>query len=482
MLIMYSMSIRTACSSALVGLHQACEALRSGECTSAIVGGTSIILTPTVSIAMSEQGVLSPEGSCKTFDAAANGYARAEAINAVYLKPLDAAQRDGSPIRAVVRASSVNFDGKTVNITSPNTDTQEALIRQVYQTAELNPSDTTFVECHGTGTPVGDPIEVAAIARCFNNTYIGSVKPNVGHSEGASGITSLIKSVLALERKIIPPNIKFSQPNPHIHFAGWGLEVPTEPVAWPQGRPYRVSVNSFGIGGTNAHVILDAAPYRVHDANGTSTAFSSEPRLLLLSAHHPASLKRLVKDHQQYASGNGEKIHDHAYTLASRREHLPHRAFCVSKSKELKVPVFGTQLSKRRKLIMVFTGQGAQWPEMGKSLLQKHRSFQRTIKLLDKHLATLRDGPAWKIFGESPMKLKHDFAELEQMNCKKHPKLADCILPSSHNLSVRQSRLPWWTAFESLASTLMLLSDIPASLSLSQKSRLRDGSKLFRMN
>lgn len=220
-------------------------------------------MAPGMTIAMTEQGVLSPDGTCKTFDAAANGYARGEAINAIYIKKLSDAIRDGDPVRAVIRATASNSDGKTSSMSVPSLESHEAMIRHAYMVAGIKDhSSTAFVECHGTGTAVGDPLEVGAIANVFGGQkgiYIGSVKPNVGHSEGASGLTSIIKAVLALEKKIIPPNINFCTPSPKIPFEKENLRVPTEPISWPVGFSERVSINAFGIGGANAHVILDSA-------------------------------------------------------------------------------------------------------------------------------------------------------------------------------------------------------------------------------
>ena len=221
----------------MTAIHLACQALYNGDCPTAIAAGSSIILSPTMTLDMTAQGVLSPTGSCKTFDAAADGFARGEAVNAILLKPLEDALRDNDPIRAVIRSTAVNSDGKTTSIGSPSSERQEALIRRAYDIAGISDVyQTAFFECHGTGTVVGDPLEVAAVASVFGErgVYIGSVcirrllavltsdlladsrqvKPNVGHTEGASGITSVIKAVLALEKETIPPNIKFSTPNP----------------------------------------------------------------------------------------------------------------------------------------------------------------------------------------------------------------------------------------------------------------------------
>ena len=247
-----SLTIKTACSSAMIGIHEACQSLYNGDCTGAVVAGTNLILTPTMTVTMSEQGILSPEGRCKTFDANANGYARGEAINAVYLKLLSDAIADNDPIRGVIRGTAINSDGKTAGITMPSTNAHEKLIRRAYEVAQIDDlSQTAFFECHGTGTSVGDPLESNAVARVFGGEkgiYMGSVKTNVGHSEASSGLTSIIKSVLALENKTILPNINFLNPNPKIPFKESNLRVPTEPTPWPKSTSERVSVNSFGIG------------------------------------------------------------------------------------------------------------------------------------------------------------------------------------------------------------------------------------------
>ena len=211
-----SMTIKTGCSSSLVGLDMACEAIRKGDADGALVCGTNLIFSPTMTMALSDQGVLSPDGVSKSFDASANGYGRGEAVNAIYIKKLSQAIKDGDRVRAVIRGTSVNCDGRTNGMLIPSPIAQEALIRQAYKQAGIeNIAETAMVECHGTGTPVGDPLETRAVANCFgtNGVTITSVKPNVGHSEGAAGITSLIKAILAIEHKQIPPNIHFSNPN-----------------------------------------------------------------------------------------------------------------------------------------------------------------------------------------------------------------------------------------------------------------------------
>lgn len=217
------MTIKTACSSSALGINEAVRSICSGECDAAIVAGANLIMAPGLSIGMAALMTLASDGSSKTFDASANGYARGEGVTALYIKRLDNAIRDGNPIRAIIRSSASNADGRTPGISMPNPDAHEALIRYCYKAAGIDLCDTAMVECHGTGTAVGDPLEVAAVAKCFgeNGIYIGSVKPNLGHAEGASAITSIAKAVLALENKIILPNIKFNTPNPASESQGW---------------------------------------------------------------------------------------------------------------------------------------------------------------------------------------------------------------------------------------------------------------------
>ncbi|KAI1138451.1 fatty acid synthase S-acetyltransferase [Hypoxylon sp. FL0543] len=395
-------TVRTACSSSLTALNEACMALSRGDCEAALVSGVNLILTPTMMSTMTEQGVLAPDGSCKSFSADANGYARGEAATAIVVKPLADAIRDGNPVRAVIRATSCNANGNLgAGISVPSTDSQEKLIRHAYSIAGITDfGATAMVECHGTGTPVGDPIECNAVARVFggdSGVYIGSVKPNVGHTEGASGLVSIIKMVLALENQTIPPNIRFSSPNPKIPFEEAKLTVPTDPIPWPTNKLERVSINSFGIGGSNGHVILDSAA-----AAGISPTVRSQgdgPKLLLFSANTASSLDRLAAQYEQWLEKNPEKAEDLAYTLARRREHLPYRSFAVFGTNGMTVKPSPTVKDARKpRVVMVFTGQGAQWPLMGRELLRTHKTFQDNIRFLDSVLASsVEGGPGYSI-------------------------------------------------------------------------------------
>ncbi|KAJ5605987.1 hypothetical protein N7510_008768 [Penicillium lagena] len=265
-----SMTIDTACSSSLVALHLAVQSLRARETHMAVVSGVSILENPVETIGMSHHGLLGSHGRSFSFDSRAEGYARGEGVGTIVLKPLQSAVRDGDTIRAVIRGTGVNQDGRTPGITVPSADAQERLIREVYWKAGLDIERTRFVEAHGTGTSTGDPIEAGALARAFKcrrdtPLYVGAIKSTIGHLEGGSGVASIIKSILILESGIIPPNFDMQEINPKIPSTEWDITFPTESISWPSSGLRRVSVNSFGIGGTNAHCILDDAYHYLHE-------------------------------------------------------------------------------------------------------------------------------------------------------------------------------------------------------------------------
>ncbi|KAF4208764.1 hypothetical protein CNMCM8927_008713 [Aspergillus lentulus] len=403
-------------------LHEACQALQTGSCSSAIVAGTNMLLTPSMSVTMSDNMVLSPDGLCKTFDANANGYARGEAVNAVYIKTLEEAIADGDPIRAVIRATSANYDGRTAKIFAPDIAGQERLIRKAYERAQIdNIAETAFVECHGTGTRRGDMVEATAIAQTFHphGVHIGSVKTNFGHAEGASGLTAVIKAVLALEHRMIPPNMHFRQPNPYIPFQEARLKVPVEPTPWPENRKERVSVNGFGVGGANAHAILESASSIVSVEPKQEPRRGLAPRLLVCSAHSKTALDARMNAIRSYLAFRPQALADVAYTLGVRRDHLSHRSFTIVNSdgeildEEAKsCHVANTSLSPS--LVFAFSGQGAQWAGMGVELIRTFPSFQRDIQLMDQILQQLQSPPAWSIEGKPPGLSQIDIPEISQ--------------------------------------------------------------------
>lgn len=260
-----SFTLDTGCSSSLYALHQACTALDANECDAAIVAASNLLQSPEQQLGTMKAGVLSATGTCHTFDDTADGYGRADGLGALYLKKLSKAIADGDPIRALVRGSAVNSNGKTQGISLPSADGQEAVMRKAYAKAGLsNFDETDYIECHGTGTPVGDPIEVEGVSRVFKRTnseqgpvLIGSVKTNMGHSEATSGLTSIIKATLSLENARIPATIGVKNINPKIKVDEWGVKIVTKAIEWPGSkglvpRTRRIGVNSFGYGGANS--------------------------------------------------------------------------------------------------------------------------------------------------------------------------------------------------------------------------------------
>lgn len=420
------MTFKTGCSASMVALDTACKAIARGDCESAVVGGTNLILSPGLSMILSKYGVNSPEGRCRSFDADASGYGRGEAVSSLYIKRLDDAIRDGNPIRGVIRATLCNDDGKTPGITQPNTHAHEALIRKTYALAGLADKhhETGFFECHGTGTPVGDPIEANAVARVFgkDGMIIGSVKSNVGHSEAGSGNTSIIKSILALEHRTIPPNVNFNTPNPKIPWKDAKLTVATEPLPWPANRQERISVNSFGIGGSNAHVILESASF--HGIQEQTVPAIEQPRLnlLLFSAKSAQSLQASVEKHSQYLEKHGEAcLTDLAYTLANRRVQFEQRTFAITDGLDgLETEPITKVSTEEKSVVFVFTGQGSQWAEMGKQLMDDFPSVRDNIIELDDILAKCHTPPTWKIYEElrkSKLKSQISKAEFSQPLC-----------------------------------------------------------------
>lgn len=409
----------------MVALDTACKAVARGDCDSAIVGGTNLVLSPGLSSVMTKNGVISHEGRSRPFDASAAGYGRGEAVSSLFIKRLDHALRDGNPIRAVIRATLCNDDGKTPGITQPNTLAHEALIRSTYQLAGLGGKhdETGYFECHGTGTPVGDPIEANAVARVFGKEgmIIGSVKSNVGHSEAASGNTSIIKTILAMEHRVIPPNVNFHTPNPKIPWDQ--LRVPTEPLPWPADRKERVSVNSFGIGGSNAHAILESASH--HGIKKPAAVTEDEaPRLslILLSAKNDHSLGLSVEKHSKYLEDRGPScLRDLAYTLANRRDHYGHRTFAIADgANSLEAQPLTLIPKETKSLVFIFTGQGAQWAEMGRQLMEDFPSVQKTIDEMDAVLEHCHTPPLWNIGDEirkNKTKSQIQMAEFSQPLC-----------------------------------------------------------------
>ena len=332
-----SLSVDTACSSSLVSVHLACQALRSGECRLSLAAGVNLILTPQTSISFSRAHMLAPDGRCKPFDAAANGYVRGEGCGVIVLKLLEDAQRDRDPILAVIRGSAVNQDGASSGLTVPSGPAQQDVIGKALANARLRQADIGYVEAHGTGTPLGDPIEARSLAAAYcserelaSPLWVGSVKSNIGHLEGAAGIASLIKAALAVQHGVIPPSLHFTSPNPNIEWLFSGLRIPTEAHPWPTGAKRVAGISSFGFTGTNAHVIVEEPP-AVSDVASTTTE-ASEPIVLPISgtrsgragAADSRSIAQLLATAPSFA--------DVAAVAALGREHFKYRRAVVAES------------------------------------------------------------------------------------------------------------------------------------------------------
>ena len=334
-----SMTIDTACSSSLVALHQAVQGLRNGEATQAIVAGTTLLLDPAMYIAESNLHMLSPDSRSRMWDKNANGYARGEGVAAVLLKPLSQAIQDNDHVECIIRQTGVNSDGRTNGITMPSSSAQTELIRQTYEKARLDlMSDRCqYFECHGTGTLAGDPVEARAIHEAFfpnqcnideeNPIYCGSVKTVIGHLEGCAGLAGVLKAALAIQNKAIPPNMHFKELNPAVSPHYDNLCVPTSLLPWPDtgGKPLRASINSFGFGGTNAHVILESYEFSSHaPTEGSVLEDALHPTILpgpfVFSAKNSSSLLRILRNILEYIDSTPSLDLDAlSWVLQSRR-------------------------------------------------------------------------------------------------------------------------------------------------------------------
>ncbi|THY90977.1 ketoacyl-synt-domain-containing protein [Aureobasidium pullulans] len=431
-----SFTLDTACSSSIYAAHQACRALAHGETDGALVCGSNLIQSVEVHMGTDKMGVLSPTSTCHTFDASADGYGRGEGIGVMYLKRLSDALRDGDPVRGIIRGSAVNANGKTSGITQPSAAGQEAVVRAAYKWSGLSLDDTSYFETHGTGTAVGDPIELTGITNTFlppgtsrKSLLVGGVKPNIGHGEAVSAIASMIKVAYALESGIIPGTIGINKFNPKIDFRDGKLEVVQENRQWPTSYPVRrASVNSFGYGGANGHVIMESAEsmlpgYQSFKNRETSkldsdvevaaitgtmgsgkVTYKTRRRtqfLLPFSAHDVPTLKANIENVRQVA--DEYDVEDLAYTLSARRSRFFNRGFATVDANAVSddLEEQSVTLGKRgggTQIALVFTGQGSQSAQMGKDLMQDFPSYLKTIRDLDAILQSLGPyAPDWSI-------------------------------------------------------------------------------------
>src|SRR5690242_10527299 len=333
-----AVAVDTACSSSLVAIHQACQALRLGECDLALAGGANVLLTPATMITFSSAHMLAPDGRCKTFDAAADGYVRGEGCGIIVIKRLEDAIRDGDRIRAVIRGSAINQDGASGGLTVPNGVAQQRVISDALVRAGLEPGDVDYLEAHGTGTSLGDPIEAQAAGAVLGAgrepgepLLMGSVKTNIGHLEAAAGIAGVLKVVLSLENELLPQHLHFQNPSPHIPWDRLAVEVVKEATPWERnGAPRIAGVSSFGFAGTNAHVILEEAPAPPPAAPSAPVTGDQRFSILPLSARTPSALVQLAGQYRTWLSAHPEAtLADLCFTAGAGRAHLEHRAAMV---------------------------------------------------------------------------------------------------------------------------------------------------------
>ncbi len=414
-----SLAVDTACSSSLVSVHLACQSIWTGESELALAGGVNMLLLPTIMVGFSKGGFMSSDGRCKSFDASADGYVRGEGAGLVLLKPLSQAQADGDDIYGVILSSAVNQDGLSDGMAAPNPVAQEAVLREAYQRVGIDPSLVDYIEAHGTGTKVGDPIEANALGAVFgehrqpeNNCLIGSVKTNIGHTETAAGIAGIIKVALALKHKQIPPSLHFNTPNGAIAFENLKLQVVTQLTPWEKDKPLIAGVNSFGFGGTNAHIVMGDYETR---RQGVEEIELSSLNLLTISAKSKSALRDLATSYQDFIQETEVSLENICTATQTQRSHFNHRLTFIAKStqqlqKQLTAFVSDKKTAGLRestvsnpvnKICWLFTGQGSQYIGMGQQLYDAQPIFREALNNCADILKPYLDKPLLEIIHES---------------------------------------------------------------------------------
>ncbi len=409
-----AVSVDTACSSSLVSMHLACNSLRRGECNLALTGGVGLLLSPDPFVNFSKARMLAPDGRCKTFDAAADGYTRGEGCGVIVLKRFSDALGDGDNILAVIRGSAVNQDGARGGLTVPSGKAQVAVIRAALESGGVDPEQVSYVEAHGTGTSLGDPIEIGALGAVFgsrsadNPLKVGSVKTNIGHLEAAAGIAGVIKVILSLKNRELPPHLHFNEPSPRIAWDQYPIEIPVSLEPWPSYSKRNIAgVSSFGFSGTNAHVVFEE--FLRDDAKPDKTALTpARPQhILTLSAKSNEALNSLVAKYEKDVfSVTDSLVEDVCFTANTCRSHLPFRLNVIgSSSKEIggkllayrngdqDAGVFIGREKRATDIVFMFTGQGSQYENMGRSLYEIQPEFRNALNLCNEILGGSLEKP-----------------------------------------------------------------------------------------
>ncbi|MBX7550312.1 acyltransferase domain-containing protein [Streptomyces sp. tea 10] len=404
-----NLTVDSACSASLVAVHQACQSLRLGECDMALAGGVNVVLSPLLMISQSQFGSVSRQGRAMTFSDSADGYVRGEGCGVVVLKRLSDALRDKDRVLAVVRGGAVNQDGRSAGITAPNGAAQRDVFRRALAAAGVSADQVGYVETHGTGTRLGDPIEAEALADVYGRekgapVYLGAVKTNIGHLEAAAGIAGLIKAAMCLEHAEIPPNLHFSRLNSNISFDGTTFQVPTRLTPWPRtGGPRTAAVSSFGLSGTNVHLILEQAPA----ASAPAAADDRRPAsVLALSARSETALAALAARYAERLAGDDDaSLADLAHSAGTGRSHFRHRLAAVGATRQEvagqlaafaagdSAPGLVQGEADSSEVVFLFTGQGAQRPGMARGLYDTQPTFRRAVDRCAEILRPLLERP-----------------------------------------------------------------------------------------
>ena len=440
-----SVSVDTACSSSLTSIHLASQSLRDGECNIALAGGVNLILVPHFTIAYSKWGMMSPTGRCHTFHDAADGFVRGEGCGMVVLKRLSDAEAAGDNILAIIRGSAINQDGRTNVITAPNGLSQKAVIEKALENGGLAPEKVSYVECHGTGTSVGDPIEVEGISEVYGrprengeSCYLGAVKTNIGHLEGAAGVAGFIKTVLCLQNKKITPNHYLSDfsPNPKLleFMDGSCLEFANELVEWKSAGPRIAGLSSFGAGGSNAHMLIEEyTPADSPSGDADSTSETERAELFTISANGPETLIAYARKYLSWLKGrkNDEQylLKDIVYSAGIRKAHYSNRlAVRANNESELfeyledylngdpnvNIAFTKSEFSEKPRLVFVCTGQGPQWYAMGRELLEGNEVFKSKVDEIDGLLSEYTDWSLLEELGRSESESRIQDTEVAQ--------------------------------------------------------------------